>query len=54
MQTLFNKKFKCDLCEKSFTKKLLTTHIDREHRNESNSIVSEKPIFENVDNNNNN
>ena len=49
-----NKKFKCELCEKSFTKKWLITHIDREHRNESNSIVLEKPIIDNVDNNNNN
>ena len=49
-----NKKFKCDLCEKVFTKKWLTTHIDREHRNESKSIVLEKPINDNVDNNNNN
>ena len=32
----------------------MTTHIDREHRNESNSIVLEKPIIDNVDNNNNN
>ena len=35
-------------------KKWLITHIDREHRNESNSIVLEKPIIDNVDNNNNN
>ena len=31
----------------------MTTHIDREHRNGSNSIVLEKPIINNVDNNNN-
>ena len=49
-----NKKFKCELCEKSFTKKLLTTHIDREHRIESNSIVLEKPKIENGNNINNN
>ena len=49
-----NKKFKCELCEKSFTKKWLTTHIDREHWNESKSIVLKKPINDNVDNNKNN
>ena len=49
-----NKKFKSELCEKFFSKKWLTTHIDREHRNESNSIVLEKPIIDNVDINNNN
>ena len=49
-----NEKFKCEFCQKSFTKKWLTTHIGREHRNESNSIVLKKPIFNNVDNNNNN
>ena len=50
-----NKKFKCDFCGKSFTKKWLKTHIEREHhQNESNSIVLEKPIIDNVDNNNNN
>ena len=37
-----------------FTKKWLTTHFDREHRNESNFIVLEKPIINNVDNNKNN
>ena len=42
-----NKKFECELCEQSFTKKWLTTHIDWEHRNESNSIVLEKPKIEN-------
>ena len=43
-----NKKIKCDLCEKSFTKKWLKTHIEREHHhNESNSIVLEKPIINN-------
>ena len=37
------KKFKCDLCGKFFTKKWLTTHINRKHNhNESNSNVSEK------------
>ena len=36
-----NKKFKCELCGKVFTKKWLTTHIEREHNhNESNSNVS--------------
>ena len=49
-----NKKFKCELCEKSFTKKWLTTHIDRENRNESISIVFEKPKIENGNNINNN
>ena len=48
-----NKKFKCELCEKSFTKKWLKTHIEREHhQNESNSIMLEKPIIDNVDSNN--
>ena len=38
-----------------FTKKWLTTHIERKHQqNESNSDVIEKPKFDNVDNNNNN
>ena len=32
----------------------MTTHIDREHRNESNSIVLEKPKYENGNNINNN
>ena len=45
-----NKKFKCELCEKCYTKKWLTTHIDREHRNESSSIVLEKPKIENENN----
>ena len=49
-----NKKFKCELCEKSFTKKWLKTHIEREHHHqtETNSIVLEKPLIDNVDNNN--
>ena len=48
-----NKKLKCGLCEKSFTKKWLKTHIEREHhQTKSNSIVLEKPIIDNVDNNN--
>ena len=34
-----NKKFKCELCGKFFTKKRLTTHIEREYQNESNSNV---------------
>ena len=44
-----NKKIKCDLSEKPFTKKWLKTHIEREHHhhNESNSIVLEKPIINN-------
>ena len=29
----FIKKFKCELCEKSFIKKWLTTHFEREHPN---------------------
>ena len=38
-----NKKFKCELCGKFFTKKWLTSHIEREHKhNQSNSIVLEK------------
>ena len=48
-----NKKFECELCEKFFTKKWLKTHIEREHhQNESNSIMLEKPIISNVDQNN--
>ena len=44
-----NKKFKCEFCEKSFTKKWLKTHIEREHhQNETNSNV----IIDNVNNNN--
>ena len=46
-----NKKFKCEKC---FTEKCLTTRIDREHRNESISIVLEKPKIENGNNINNN
>ena len=47
-----NKKFKCDFCEKSFTKKWLKTHIEREHRqNETNSHVIKKPEIENNNNN---
>ena len=43
-----NKKIKCELCEKSFTKKWLKAHIERKHHhNESNSIVLEKPIINN-------
>ena len=37
-----------------FTKKWLTTHIEREHRNGSNSSVSEKPKTDNVYTDNNN
>ena len=48
-----NKKFKCELCEKSFTEKWLKTLIEQEHhQNECNSIMLEKPIIDNVDNNN--
>ena len=48
-----NEKFKCDFCGKSFYKKWLTTHIEREHNhNESNSNVSEKTNIDNVNNNN--
>ena len=50
-----NKKFKCELCGKFFTKKCLTTHIERErNHNESNSKVSEKTNIDNVNTNNNN
>ena len=50
-----NKKFKCQVCGKCFTKKWLTTHIEREHnRNESSSNVSEKSKIHFVKNNNNN
>ena len=48
-----NKKFKCELCGKFFTKKWLTTHIEREHNhNKSNSNVSEKTNIDNFNNNN--
>ena len=48
-----NKKFKCELCGKFFTKKWLTTHINRKHNhNESNSNVSEKTNIDNINNNN--
>ena len=51
-----NKKIKCELCGKFFTKKWLATHIEREHhqQNVSNSIMLEEPIIDNDDNNNNN
>ena len=43
-----NKKFKCDFCEKFFTKKWLKTHIAREHhQDKTNSNV----IIDNVNNN---
>ena len=48
------KKFKCELCGKFFTKKWLTTHIERQHRNETNSSVIEKPKTDNVNTENNN
>ena len=41
--------------ESVLTKKWLATHIEREHhQKEVNSNVIEKPIIDNVDNNNNN
>ena len=44
-----------NLCGKFFTKKWLTTHIEREHKhNESNSIVLEKTQIDSVNNKNNN
>ena len=50
-----NKKFKCELCGKFFTKKWLTNHIEREHpQNKSKSIVLEKPKIHKVNTNNNN
>ena len=50
-----NKKFKCELCAKFFTKIWLTTHIEREqNHNESNSNVSGKTNIDNVNTNNNN
>ena len=50
-----NKKFKCELCGKFFTKKWLTTHIEREHNHkQSDSIVLEKTKIDNVNTNNNN
>ena len=48
-----NKKFKCELCGKIFTKKCLTNHIDRaRNHNKFNSNVSEKTIIDNDNNNN--
>ena len=42
-----NKKLKCEFCEKSFTKKWLKTHIEREHhQNETNSNMIKKPIID--------
>ena len=49
-----NKKFKCELCGKFFTKKWLTTHIEREHRNETNCSMLKKPKTDNVNTENNN
>ena len=49
-----NKKLKCQACGKFFTKKCLTTHIEREQGNGSNSIMLEKPKTFNVNTNNNN
>ena len=50
-----SKRFKCELCGKSFTKKRLTTHIEREHPlNKSNSVVLEKLNIDIVNNNGNN
>ena len=41
------KNFKCELCGKFFAKKWMTTHIEREHWNESNSSVLKQPKTEN-------
>ena len=49
-----NKKFKCELCGEFFTKKWLTTHIEQEQRNESNSSVIGNPKTDNVNTENNN
>ena len=47
------KKLKCQLCGKCFLqKKRLTAHTEREHQNESNSNVLEKPKIVGVNNNN--
>ena len=35
-----NKKFKCELCGKFFTEKGLTTHIEREHRDQKLIILT--------------
>ena len=49
-----NRKFKCEICGKFFTKKWLTNNIEREHNhNGSNSNMSEKTKIDNVNNNNN-
>ena len=49
-----NKKFKCEFCEKSFTKKWMKTHIEREHnhQNETKSNLIKKPLVDNDNNNN--
>ena len=49
-----NKKFKCEFCEKSFTKKWMKTHIEREHnhQNENKSNLIKKPLVDNDNNNN--
>ena len=44
-----NKKFKCDFCEKFFTKKWLKTHIEREHHQDK---TNSNAIIDNVNNNN--
>ena len=47
-----NKKLKCQLCGKFFSKKCLATPIEREHnQNESNPNVIEKPKIDIVDKN---
>ena len=43
-----NRKHRGQVCEKVFTKKWLTSHIEREHEPNSNN----KTIFDNVNNNN--
>ena len=49
-----NKKINCELCGKFFTRKWLTTHIEREHQNESKSNVLEKPKMDYLNTNDNN
>ena len=45
---------KCQVNGKFFTEKWLTTHIEREHQNESNSSVSDKPKIDDANTDNNN
>ena len=47
-----NKKQKVQVCGKFFTKKWLTSHVERDHQKESNSSVLKKPKVDIVNTNN--